>query len=680
MAERRPTVALLAFQEHTARNLTRQITSLVGDRIAMIPCWVAGGAPVPGDVDLVMISSPSLASETGAALPPGVPVLVIRRTLKGAGLKELLQLPPGTHVLVVNDHRDSVNDVLSLLYEYGIKHLHFLPYWPGEPVPDVEIAITADEPQLVPNNVGHIINIGWRVIDPMTMLDFLSRLGIFDARCWQAVALYAGEIPISHGVRSALEQMRTLKDQLEVVLNLVQDAVIAVDERGGMIVLNQSALRLFDRAPWDLLGQSLAGALPELAQALERFGPSANDKVAQVGARQLVLTVRPIEREGLPAGQVVILKEVAAVQTLDSKVRRELRQRAHIAKYTFEHLIGASPAMAAAIEKARRLTRHDGTILIQGESGSGKELFAQAIHNASPRGQLPFVAINCAAMPESLLESELFGYAEGAFTGARKGGKAGLFEQAHRGTIFLDEIGDISPALQIRLLRVLQEKEVMRIGGSGVIPIDVRVIAATHQDLRRAVADGRFRADLYYRLNVLRLQIPPLRERQADVLPLLHHFLTEAGRALPVSMEALALLEAYDWPGNVRELQNCAQYLAVVAGDRIEPSDLPDEIRGARPGAATAAALPLAAAVQRPELGLAPDLQFLLKALAADPGGSAGRGALARLARERGLPLTEQEVRRRLQRLAAMGLVSPARGRGGTALTAAGRALAEGLE
>ncbi|HWI65807.1 MAG TPA: sigma 54-interacting transcriptional regulator [Symbiobacteriaceae bacterium] len=682
MAERRPTVALLAFQEHTARDLTRQITSLLGDRIQILPCWVAGGPQVPPGVDLVFISSPSLASETGAALPQGVPVLVAKRSLRGTGLKEVLQIPAGTRVMLVNDHRDSAHDVVSLLYEFGVKHLDLLPYWPGEAPPDADVAITVNEPQYVPPGVAHVINIGGRVIDPTTVLDLMSRLGIFDTRCWQAVALYASEIPVSHGIKSALDQMRNLKDQLEVVLNLVQDAVIAVDERDCIIVLNQPASRLFDRNTWDLLGQPLQQGLPELAQAMERLGPVVADRVALVGSRQLVVTVRPILREGYPAGQVVICREVAAVQTLETKVRRELRQRGHVAKYTFDDLIGSSPAMTGVVAKARRLTRTDGTILIQGESGTGKELFAQAIHNASPRAQLPFVAINCASLPESLLESELFGYAEGAFTGARKGGKAGLFEQAHRGTIFLDEIGDISPGLQIRLLRVLQEKEVMRIGGSGVVPVDVRVIAATHQDLRRHVSEGRFRADLYYRLNVLRLQIPPLRDRRADILALLHFFLTEAGRPLPVSMEALARLEGYEWPGNVRELQNCAQYLAVVAGERVEPEDLPDEIRFT---AAPAARIPVAAAVMAPApsgggaFDLPPDLRFLLKALAADPSGAAGRGTLARLALEAGMLLTEQEVRRRLQKLAALGLVAPGRGRGGTMLTPAGRMLAEGL-
>lgn len=210
-----------------------------------------------------------------------------------------------------------------------------------------------------------------------------------------------------------------------------------------------------------------------------------------------------------------------------------------------------------------------------GETGTGKELFAQAIHNASRRQGQPFVAINCAAVPENLLESELFGYEEGAFTGARKKGKPGLFELAHGGTIFLDEIGDIAQAIQIKLLRVLQQKEIMRVGGQHTIPIDVRVIAATNRNLLAAVQEGTFRADLYYRLNVLPLYLPPLRERKEDIPVLLRDMLFKANRTLAryapvIAREILTHLPAYSWPGNVRELQNIAERIMALASNISE--------------------------------------------------------------------------------------------------------------
>jgi propionate catabolism operon transcriptional regulator len=215
----------------------------------------------------------------------------------------------------------------------------------------------------------------------------------------------------------------------------------------------------------------------------------------------------------------------------------------------------------------------DATVLIGGESGTGKERFAQGIHNASRRAAAPFVAVNCAAFAESLLESELFGYEEGAFTGARRGGKPGLFEAAHTGTLFLDEIGEMPQALQAKLLRVLQEKEVLRVGGTEPTPVDVRIIAATHRDLRGLVEEGAFRADLFYRLNILNLHLPALRERPGDILLLAAHFLAAAlGRlqlapatgGLPPSLTPL--LAAYRWPGNIRELENVIERIAVFYG------------------------------------------------------------------------------------------------------------------
>ncbi|MCL6518036.1 MAG: sigma 54-interacting transcriptional regulator, partial [Alicyclobacillus sp.] len=236
----------------------------------------------------------------------------------------------------------------------------------------------------------------------------------------------------------------------------------------------------------------------------------------------------------------------------------------HVARYTLEDILGESPRIREAKALAEKMAKSDGTVLLLGESGVGKELFAQAIHNASPRAGRPFVAVNFSALPESLMESELFGYEEGAFTGARKGGKAGLLELADGGTVFLDEIGDATPAVQVRLLRVLQEKQILRVGGTKVRSLDIRVIAATHRDLDAMAASGQFRRDLYYRLAVFPLVIPPLRDRPEDVFRLFLHFLGDPGR-YRLDPRLRQWLTSYSWPGNVRELQNCALYARGVA-------------------------------------------------------------------------------------------------------------------
>jgi two-component system, NtrC family, response regulator AtoC len=252
-----------------------------------------------------------------------------------------------------------------------------------------------------------------------------------------------------------------------------------------------------------------------------------------------------------------------------------------------ENLVAAAPVMQRLLEQVRAIAPFQTTVLVTGETGTGKEVVARAIHDLSPRGRKALVALNCAAVPEQLLEDELFGHVKGAFTGAQ-GARAGRFEQADGGTLFLDEIGDMSLTLQSKLLRVLQEREFERLGSSRTVKVDVRIVAATSADLQRRIDEGAFRPDLYYRLNVVHLRLPPLRERREDIRPLAEHLLSKfcAGAGLPsksFSAEAWGALAAYRWPGNVRQLQNAVERAAVLTGAAtdIQLQDLPEEVREA---------------------------------------------------------------------------------------------------
>ena len=251
----------------------------------------------------------------------------------------------------------------------------------------------------------------------------------------------------------------------------------------------------------------------------------------------------------------------------------EKEGKLYTTKYTIDDIIGSSAAIRASKEQVKRTARSNSNVLILGESGVGKELFAHSIHNESQRRERPFIRVNCAAIPEMLLESELFGYEEGAFTGAKKGGQVGKFELANSGTIFLDEIGDMPYTMQAKLLRVLQEREFERVGGKRVIGIDVRVIAATNANLEALIEQGQFRRDLYYRLNVLTLKVPPLRERLEDIPGLVYHFLRqiyqENGIHCTISPECLRVFAEYDWPGNIRELRNVVEKIALDAEGRV---------------------------------------------------------------------------------------------------------------
>jgi DNA-binding NtrC family response regulator len=269
-------------------------------------------------------------------------------------------------------------------------------------------------------------------------------------------------------------------------------------------------------------------------------------------------------------------------------LRRQLR-----ARFPLETAVGRAEAMLQVFKTAARVAASDATVLILGESGTGKELVARAIHQASPRAAEPFVPVDCGAMAEGLLESELFGHVRGAFTGAQAA-RRGLFEEASGGTVFLDEVGDVGPGLQARLLRALQEGTIRRVGANESIAVDVRVVAATNRDLEAAVRDGRFREDLYYRLNVVTIGIPPLRERREDVPLLAEHFAAKHGRGRgAISPDARELLQAYDWPGNVRELENVvARALALNPSGVVVPADLPDRLRAPSPELARGLPLP----------------------------------------------------------------------------------------
>ncbi len=345
--------------------------------------------------------------------------------------------------------------------------------------------------------------------------------------------------------------------------------------------------------------------------------------------------------------------------------------------------------MLTAKALARKMAASNASILSSGESGTGKELFAQAIHAASPRAGEPFVAINCAAIPDSLLEGQLFGYEEGSFTGARKGGHIGFFEAARRGTLFLDEIEAMSPMLQVKLLRVLQEKEIIRLGGVDVIHVDVRIIAATNEDLPAIVRRGAFRKDLFYRLSVLPLQLPPLRSRGQDVGLLMEEMKKGLGARFTLSHAALQLLMAHTWDGNVRELRNCVEYLAYLDKPVIGPEDLPPTILatvGATPfsvpsGQTRAGQEEAQESVARLRHRAGSDMEVYAFVLAALCGGaSMGRKSLVAQAGEQGVHMTEQTARTVLTHLEELGLVEIRRGRGGSRPTSLGRAVARWLE
>jgi len=412
------------------------------------------------------------------------------------------------------------------------------------------------------------------IIGPGMACDLAQQAGL------NGVFLYSlGAVEEAFGRSIELARMSRQKESKRVRLNTIvahlRDGVAAFDDAGQLEAVNPAMIDLLGLDHTRDLPSQLAKAVGPLLQETLFTDTPIDERITQVDGRALIVNCTPIIEHGLRSGSVVTVQDALVAQRIDRSLRTIQRPKHLVARHGLTDLIGASRALERVRSLARAGAAHDATVLLTGESGTGKELVAQGIHNASHRHGNPFVAFNCAALPEGLIESELFGHEEGAFTGARRGGKPGLFEIAHTGTIFLDEIGEMPAAAQSRLLRVLQEREVMKLGSGRATPIDVRVIAATHRDLHELIDQGLFRADLYFRLNLLQIELPPLRDRRDDIPELAQHLLsrnaTKYGLPAATAKQVLEFLtplfEHYAWPGNVRELDNLIARAAIYLGD-----------------------------------------------------------------------------------------------------------------
>jgi len=406
------------------------------------------------------------------------------------------------------------------------------------------------------------------VVGGPTTLSFANEFGLMGH------PLYVGLETILTAYDKAVSVLQTIKKEREesqrlyTILDLFPEGILVADEKGTVILCNPKGLEILGLQKEHVIGQKIYQVThdPNWISVYES-GTSQVDVMTEFRQKKLFTTRLPIVVGTKIIGAVGTFQEVSKIEKLEHE-HRKLQTMGLIAKNKFADIVGNSDVISRTIESAKAYAQVESTVLISGETGTGKEIFAQSIHNLSNRRYGPFVAVNCAALPENLLESELMGYYEGAFTGARKGGKSGLFELAHKGTFFLDEINQIPVSLQARILRVLQEKQVMRLGGEKVIPIDVRIIAATNEELETKITSGGFREDLYYRLNVLNLPLPSLRQRLEDIPVLAQRFFENFskvyGRSCFFSERCLNLMMDYDWPGNVRELINFIERYLVL--------------------------------------------------------------------------------------------------------------------
>ncbi|MET3507610.1 sigma 54-interacting transcriptional regulator [Halalkalibacter oceani] len=416
-----------------------------------------------------------------------------------------------------------------------------------------------------------------------------TRVPLFEGRhCIGALGVFK-DVTDLVAMTDQVSNLKEIQTMLEAIIQSSDDAISVVDENGNGLMINPAYTRLTGLLPEEVIGHPATADISEgesMHFQVLKTGQPVRGVPLKVGPkkRDVIVNVAPIIVDQKTRGSVGVIHDVSELNSLHAQLEKAKRRiRTLEAKYSFADIVGTSAEMQLAIDQAKLAAATPVTILLRGESGTGKELFAHAIHNQSERRRHSFVRVNCAALSEQLLESELFGYEEGAFSGAKRGGKRGLFEEADQGSIFLDELGELSAAMQAKLLRVLQEQEIVRVGGTKPIAIDVRVIAATNMNVEKAVAEQRFREDLYYRINKMPIHIPPLRERIEDLEQLVAHLLAKLnhdyGRFVQsVSDEALAEWKAYHWPGNVRELENVlGRTMIYMEPSRqiIEREDLP---------------------------------------------------------------------------------------------------------
>lgn len=618
---------------------------------------------INGDLIMVMASSRTIKIKDHVTDPNNI--IIVKRTFQKSGINQLFSIPKGSDVLVVNPDIETVLDSISTLYHIGIKHVNLIPFEKGKAYHHIQYALSPAETQLVPEYIPHQFDVKARVIDIPTMLLIMSKLQISDKQTQQNLYTYYQKILSSNeGITNNYNDLMIRTEELDYLLNLSHDGILLTDKNGKILIANKKFKDIFELAD-DVIGQTLDNLLSEI-NPQKYYTDESHDDLVIFHKKSINLRKQDIVHFNNEIRMYFTFQEVTYIKKLEQNLSKKLRQKGHIARYSFADIISSSESMADIIKKAKKIAKTDLTVLITGENGTGKEVLAQAIHNASNRANQPFIAINGAAIPDNLLESELFGYVSGSFTGALKGGKKGLFEHANNGTIFLDEIGDMPNYLQSKLLRVLQERQISPIGSDTLIDIDVRVIAATNKNPMEMIELGSFRKDLFYRLSVFPIELPPLNQRREDIPALIEHF-TE--HPYTISAACLDLLTSYHWPGNIRELSNIVQYISTISeSDLIDVSDLPLYLQNYQS--------PDSSKIRRDELilSLRSDQNTSFAVLEAirvlnEIGKTAGRKHLIEVLSKTNFPISEGVLRNILTKLQESKLIVVKKGRSGSFLT-----------
>jgi transcriptional regulator with PAS, ATPase and Fis domain len=629
---------------------------------------------------LCIVSGYHIKQRIEAYAGTGLNIIVGQRILATTNIEELLKLKDGSDVVVAMALEEVALDTIRLLKDMGFTRFNYHPYWPEKTdfPGKADAAITAGGPHHIKGRIEKIINLGPRRLDLYTIFQVISLLRLPFELINEVSKNYTKEfIGLSIDLSSQSKQLVEIRTFLSNILNNVTSGIIALDSSENIKFVNNQAIAILGKKV--RVGDSLAVLPIDVPNMRKSFTDktTVKNQVVMINNERISLDLLPVSADGVEGlGALVILRSVSSIQESEKILRAQILKKGFFAKYSFDDLVSDDPLIKESVSIAKSIASSDLGILLFGESGVGKEVFAQAIHNHSPRKTRSFLAINFAGLPPNLVESELFGYDDGAFTGARKGGRIGLIEQAHGGTLFLDEIGDAAQDIQVHLLRFLDEKRIIRVGGSESIPVDVRIIVATNKNLVDLISKGQFREDLYYRLCMAPIAIPPLRERKNDIPLLVAKIWADNGVAAKLDKALIEFLTECEWPGNIRQLKNVLNYLSAVHKDKktISLEDGKFVLRTIADGTRIRP-LDKPATAQIFSTGFEHEQQALFKMILSEihrhP--AVGRYAIFSSLVRKGIPTSDYKVRKALNFLSAQGFIDTGTTKQGCRLTDKGR-------
>ncbi|MGL5558740.1 MAG: sigma-54 interaction domain-containing protein [Paraclostridium dentum] len=571
-------LAIVTLKKDAGEIYANQINYFLGDSIKINLYSFEEGGFTFFEEKLILLSVNLKYEEILKMCNSDAQIIIPNLTFEKSSFEKICKINKNETVFVYNLSKSMALETIAIIYRLGVDIPNLIPCYPEmKKIPENSIVLTPGEKLNIEAKNCKIIDLEYRIIDLSSIADIAMKLNLESLIQEDLVKKFMDKIvPISYITEKLLVTQTKLENQFDFLLSAIDDGIIGVSNEGIVQFYSHVAREILSINGNEMIGKYIGKYVKSLDfdQIIKKEVPYFQ-KLIKVNNIDINMEIK-YTHISVFNGFIIKVSKFHQAEKKQAKLRAQLMSSGNVSKYNFDDIIGFSDSIKNTKKIAYKMAQSDSSILIIGESGTGKELFAQSIHSASRRSQGPFVAVNCSTFQEGLLQSELFGYDEGAFTGARKGGKIGLFELANKGTIFLDEIGEMDLNSQATLLRVIQEKQIRRVGSDKIIDVDIRIIAATNRDLKKLVCENKFRKDLFYRLNVLPLKIAPLRNRNEDVFLIFESFKKNLDVKFSLSDELVEVFKTYSWEGNIRELRNLVEYCSYLDKSIIEIYDLPE--------------------------------------------------------------------------------------------------------